>query len=244
MYRLTDDQRQLLARLERVADEAIAPHADRVDRERAFPRESIAALGDAGFLGLTIAPQHGGPGQGLRVMAAALEGVAGRCASTAMVYLMHLCGVAVYAAAPEKTAPLLKAAAAGRHLSTLAFSDRGSRSQFWTPSSRAAPANGSVRLTAHKTFVTSAGHADGYVVSMLDANASKPTDSTLYLVLRDDGGLRVAGTWEGLGMRGNASAPMVLDDVRVGSDRALTAPGKGLDVMLGVVLPAFQVGTA
>ena len=45
-------------------------------------------------------------------------------------------------------------------------------------------------------------------------------------------------------MRGNASAPMTLDDVPLGDDRALTAPGKGLDMMLGVVLPAFQVGTA
>ena len=45
-------------------------------------------------------------------------------------------------------------------------------------------------------------------------------------------------------MRGNASAPMTLDDVTVGADRALSEPGKGLDMMLGVVLPAFQVGTA
>ena len=45
-------------------------------------------------------------------------------------------------------------------------------------------------------------------------------------------------------MRGNASAPMTLDNVAVGTDRGLTAPGKGLDMMLGVVLPAFQVGSA
>ena len=45
-------------------------------------------------------------------------------------------------------------------------------------------------------------------------------------------------------MRGNASAPMTLDNVTVGADRALSAPGKGLDMMLGVVLPVFQVGTA
>jgi alkylation response protein AidB-like acyl-CoA dehydrogenase len=37
---------------------------------------------------------------------------------------------------------------------------------------------------------------------------------------------------------------MSLDEVSLGADRALTAPGKGLDMMLGVVLPAFQVGTA
>ena len=45
-------------------------------------------------------------------------------------------------------------------------------------------------------------------------------------------------------MRGNASAPMSLHNVTVGADRALSASGKGLDMMLGIVLPAFQVGSA
>ena len=45
-------------------------------------------------------------------------------------------------------------------------------------------------------------------------------------------------------MRGNASAPMTLQGVKVGPERALTTEGKGLDMMLGVVLPAFQVGSA
>jgi alkylation response protein AidB-like acyl-CoA dehydrogenase len=92
--------------------------------------------------------------------------------------------------------------------------------------------------------VTSAGHADGYVISTLAANATNGLESTLYLVLKGDGGVAVTGAWKGLGMRGNASAPMVLDNVIVNGQRTLTAPGKGLDTMLGVVLPAFQVGSA
>ena len=74
--------------------------------------------------------------------------------------------------------------AAGRHLSTLAFSEAGSRSHFWVPVSRAESLNGSgARLTARKSFVTSAGHADSYVTSTLSSNGSGPTDSTFYLVL-------------------------------------------------------------
>ena len=36
---------------------------------------------------------------------------------------------------------------------------------------------------------------------------------------------------------------MTLDNVAVGAARALTASGKGLDKMLGIVLPLFQVGS-
>ena len=60
------------------------------------------------------------------------------------------------------------------------------------------------------------------------ADAKQPVDSTLYLVLRDDVGISVSNTWDGLGMRGNASAPMTLANVQVRADRALTEPGKGL----------------
>jgi alkylation response protein AidB-like acyl-CoA dehydrogenase len=244
MYRLSEDQRQIVQQVKAVADASIAPHAARVDRARAFPKESIAALAASGLCGLTIPAEFGGMGQGLRTTAAVLDEVAQRCGSTAMVYLMHLCGVACYAAASDRTRPQLEAAAKGQHLSTLAFSEQGSRSHFWVPVSRAEPHNGSVRLSARKSFVTSAGYADGYVVSTLAAGATQPVESTIYLVMRDDAGITVSGGWEGLGMRGNASAPMTLENVPLADDRALSAPGKGLDMMLGVVLPAFQVGSA
>src|SRR6266853_303533 len=55
--------------------------------------------------------------------------------------------------------------AAGRHLSTLAFSESGSRSHFWAPLGTATQVNGHVRLDARKSWVTSAGQADSYVWS-------------------------------------------------------------------------------
>jgi alkylation response protein AidB-like acyl-CoA dehydrogenase len=245
MYRLNDEQQQIVTMAATLAERELAPRAAAVDANAAFPQESIAALGAAGLLGLTVPTEHGGMGQGLRTAAAVVDELAQRCASTAMVYLMHLCGTACYAAAPDKTSPLLRAAAAGRHLSTLAFSEKGSRSHFWAPVSRAA-ANGddAVTISAHKSFVTSAGHADGYVVSTLSASATQPIESSIYLVLKGDPGLAVSGAWRGLGLRGNASAPVTLDNVAVGPDRALSSDGMGLEMMLGVVLPLFQVGSA
>ena len=241
MYRLNTDQQAVVDKCRQVAEKHIGPNAAQADRDASFPESSIAALASAGFLGLTVPVQHGGMGQGMRVAAAVTEEIARQCASTAMIYTMHLCGIASYLGAAEKTAAHLRAAARGRHLSTLAWSERGSRSHFWAPVSQAVQHNGVVHLSAEKSWVTSAGHADGYVVSTLLSAAKGPTDTMLYLVLREDEGLHVDGTWTALGMRGNASSPMRLEKVAVGPERALSADGKGFDVMLGVVLPVFQI---
>ena len=99
-----------------------------------------------------------------------------------------------------------------------------------------------VLLTAKKSWVTSAGHAQSYVVSSLAPTAKGPTESTLYLVPADAPGLSVAGPWDGLGLRANASAPMMLDDCELVPELQLTDDGAGFQAMLEVVLPLFNLG--
>lgn len=244
MYQLSESQSAALEKAKQVTESVIAPHAASVDAESRFPKESMAALADAGLLGLTIPAEYGGMGEGLRTMVAVLDEVASGCASTGMVYLMHLCGVATYVARPDVAGDLLREAAAGRHLSTLAWSEKGSRSHFWAPVSRAVRENGHMVLNAEKSWVTSAGIANGYVVSTGIDGAESPLASTLYLIRDSDGSFEVAGPWDSLGMRGNASAPMRLKDAKVPADRALSPEGEGMNTMLGVVLPVFQLGNA
>ena len=99
-------------------------------------------------------------------------------------------------------------------------------------------------MTAKKSWVTSAGHAQSYVVSSLAPEGTGPTDSTLYLVSAGARGLSVAGPWDGLGLRANASAPMSLEDCEVPSALQLTEDGAGFQAMLQVVLPLFNLGSA
>jgi alkylation response protein AidB-like acyl-CoA dehydrogenase len=68
--------------------------------------------------------------------------------------------------------------------------------------------------------------------------------STLWLVPADAPGLKVDGSFDGLGLRGNASSPVSATGVIVERDTMLGADGGGLDVMLGLVLPWFAVLSA
>jgi len=120
----------------------------------------------------------------------------------------------------------------------------GSRSNFWAPVSRARRDRAGVRITAKKPWVTSAGYAQSYVVSSLAPEGAGPTDSTLYLVPADVRGLSIEGSWDGLGLRANASAPMMLDDCEIPYGLQLTDDGAGFQAMLKVVLPQFNLGAA
>ena len=229
-----------------IADRILAPAARQNDKEARFSSEAVAALGPAGLLGLTLPAELGGAGLGPRTLAGVIATLAEADASAAMVYLMHICATTTIASArPGATvAQTLKDIAAGRHLSTLAFSEAGSRSHFWAPVSRAKRNGAGVQLTAKKSWVTSAGHAQSYVVSALAPDGAGPTDSTLYLCNSGSPGLSVAGPWDGLGMRANASAPMILEDCKVEPGLQLTEDGAGFKAMLEVVLPLFNLGTS
>ncbi len=226
-----------LATLDSVIESTVAPTAAEVDRTGVFPRSSVEALAKAGLLGLISAPQVGGRGQGLPAAAEVIERLGSTCGSTAMVLLMHYAGTAVIEA--HGSEDIRGAIARDEHLTTLAFSEAGSRSHFWAPLSSATSSNGEVRLDAQKSWVTSAGEADSYVWS--SRPLGEPGPMTLWLVASTAAGLKVRGPFDGLGLRGNASSPVTAEGVGVSRDAMLGADGAGLDIALQTALPHFLV---
>lgn len=224
-----------LAKLDTIIRDTIEPAAIDIDRDGVFPRAAIRALGDAGLLGLTSATEVGGMGQGLAAAAQVVERIAQACPSTAMVLTMHYCAISVI----EKfgAEALRREVAAGRHLSTLAWSEAGSRSHFWAPVGTAKRDGDGYLLDGAKTMVTSAVEADSYIWSSRPAQAEGA--STLWLVGSKTAGLTQLKPFDGMGLRGNCSAPLVCKSMRLPQGAMLGADGGGFDTMIGVVLPVF-----
>jgi alkylation response protein AidB-like acyl-CoA dehydrogenase len=241
---MAENSNPWIAKAESIAQEVLSVHSQDVDAQGRWPEESIAALGKYGLLGLTIPTSLGGAGEGPQTFAAVTRVLAEQCASTAMIYLMHICGIQVIGSSESPLRDtVLGKAAGGRHLSTLAFSEKGSRSNFWAPVSQAINNGNTQQLSAEKSFVTSAGHADSYVVSTRAAECSDPMGLTLYLVPKEAAGLSIGGRWNGLGLRGNASSPMRLDSVSITASHRLSKDGEGFALMMSAALPWFQVGS-
>ncbi|MBB3674738.1 acyl-CoA dehydrogenase family protein [Modestobacter versicolor] len=236
----TQPDTDLAGRVDAVVAGTIAPAAATVDATGTFPREGIEALARAGALGLLSSPEVGGAGGSLADVARVVEQVATADGSTGMVLLMHYAATAVLEAhGPDD---VRRAIVRGEHLSTLAFSEAGSRSHFWAPMSSATAEGDRVRLDAAKSWVTSAGEADSYLWSSRPLAADGPM--TLWLVPSSTPGVTVAGPFDGVGLRGNSSRPVRADGATVPASAQLGPDGAGLDIALGTALPTFLVGSA
>ncbi len=221
--------------LDAIIQSTTAPAAVQTDRDSAFPRATVDALGSAGLLGLVSAKEVGGLGLGLAEAAQVIERLSKACSSTAMVVCMHYCGTTVI----EKfgSEALRRDIAAGRHLTTLAWSDAGSRSHFWAPVGAVRQDGNEAVIDGNKTMVTSACEADSYVWSTGPMAAEGM--STLWLVDRRNAGLSEAKFFDGMGLRGNRSSPISAKGMRLPLSAMLGADGAAFDTMINTVLPVF-----
>ena len=181
--------------------------------------------------------RRGGP----RAAVDVIRRLGAECASSAMVVCMHYSGTAVIEAfGPDA---IRQKIAAGDHITTLAFSEAGSRSHFWAPLSTATAQGDDVVLNADKSWCTSANHADSYVWSSQPVHA-EGAPSTIWFVPRSTSGLTSPRPFTGLGLRGNDSTPITARDVVIPGSFRLGEDGGGFGVMMQTVLPLFNIMVA
>ena len=154
-------------------------NAIQVDQEGAFPAATVDAARAAGLLALTSSRDVGGHGLGMRAAGQVIERIARECGSSAMVLTMHYAGNAVLEA--HGSAAVRRDVVAGKHLSTLAFSEAGSRSHFWAPVSSAR-----VTLIAPPTLMPAAAWSLGAETSHSMREGLRDADIIMMLRVQNE----------------------------------------------------------
>lgn len=234
---MLDSRQDSSIRHEKLPLDEIAALAASVDREGRFPRESLDLLSDVGMLGLMVPSDCGGSQADLTRFAETCRSLGTACASTAMVYLMHSVAAATLAGGGTSDDYLRRMA--DGEIGTLAFSERITGAHFYSPDIAAVSRDGERFASGRKSFVTSGGEADLYLLLVQSEDGAD-----CYVVEAGERGVEFEGDWRGIGFRGNSSIAMELNEVRMTASARVGPAGGATELIFGVVAPTFLVGLA
>lgn len=163
---------------QRLADELLAPNAERVDQASLVPSTHFEALGDAGLFGIAGRPEHGGSALPAPAARRAMAAVAGGCGATFFVWVQHHSIVRTLTDTLDRTADparraeleaLLTDLAAGRRIAGTAFAHLR---RAGAPAIRATRVDGGWRLDGLAPWATSWGIAERFIVAAESADGA------------------------------------------------------------------------
>jgi len=238
----------ILRRVEEISKEVLGPAAELTDRNAVWPEKGIRTLLSEGLGGLVVPRQYGGGGEGLLMLARVCEQLSKECASTGICYGMHCVGTSVIAvnATQVQQERFLGPICRGEHVTTLSLSESGTGIHFYLPQTRLDSVDPDhYSLSGQKVFVTNGGHADSYVVSAVAGSPDAPAGQFSCVVVSDGAkGLSWGAPWNGLGMRGNSSRSMSLQNAIVPRENLLGREGDQIWYIFNVITPYFLVAVA
>lgn len=241
--RRSTDIEDIVREADAIGVNVAAPEGIKADRKAAWVNESMEALKAAKLTGLAVPLESGGMGLGLYALVRVCETLGKHYSSVGLCFGMHCVGTAVIAAKATKLQKqnYLEPIAAGQHLTSLAVSEAGTGAHFWFPQTALMPVSeDSYLVNGTKTFVTSGSHVDSYVLSTMGASEDAGPEQFSCVVL--DGntpGMQWGMEWEGLGMRGNSSRSLQLNNITISSKQIIGERGDQLWYVFNVIAPYF-----
>lgn len=238
--------RSLRAQFAKVAQEVLAPKAAYVDKHAVWPKHSFDALAEAGLMGLVVPRRAGGLEESFTALVMATEALARGCCSSALCYGMHCVGAAVIAAKATKAQDerYLRPIAQGRHITTLALSESGHGSHVYLAETTLTQKDDGFYVNGTKQFVTNGGHAHSYVVTTQASRSNESGEFSCVVVDADAPGLTWLEPWNGMGLRGNSSRGLRMDEARISSESLLGEEGDEIWYFFQILAPHFLLAMA
>jgi alkylation response protein AidB-like acyl-CoA dehydrogenase len=113
---------------------------------------------------------------------------------------------------------------------------------LWHMDSYAERRDGEYIVDSFKSFATSCGESDYYLIPVRASQDVGPNDLSLFLIDGKDENVRPIGQWDGMGLRGNSSRPVHFDKCLVPARHRLGSPTCGFSMLFAYTLPIYQCG--
>ncbi|MFF3018780.1 acyl-CoA dehydrogenase family protein [Streptomyces sp. NPDC057939] len=233
------EEQSAVRRLARAfTDREIVPYAAAWDRAESVDRGIVKKLGDLGFLGLTVPEEYGGSGGDHMSYVLVTEELGRGDSAVRGIVSVSLGLVAKTIAAwgdEEQKRDWLPRLCSGDALGCFGLTEPGTGSDAGNLTTRAVREGDSYVIGGSKMFITNGTWADVVLLFARTNDTPGHRGISAFLVPADAPGLTRREVHGKLGLRGQATAELVLDGVRVPASAMLGPEGKGFSVAMSAL---------
>jgi short/branched chain acyl-CoA dehydrogenase len=235
-FDLEDGHLLLRDTVRQFALEKVAPVAEALDREKRFPYELVAELGELGLMGMTIPAEDGGGGADTVSYAIVIEELARIDSSVAITVAAHhsLGTLPIYLFGTEsQKRGWLPELTAGRRLAAFGLTEPDAGSDAGAVRTTARLEDGSWVIDGSKIFITNAGTDITWGVTITAVTGEGEISNIV--VPNGTPGYTISAPMQKLGWRASDTRELSFHGVRVPEENLLGVRGQGLHQFLRVL---------
>ncbi len=233
-FELSPEQRELQQRARALAQGPIAARAAEIDESRDYPWDNVEALRAAGFMGMTVPKDCGGPGLGYLDAALVIEEMAKVCAVTGRIVVEANMGAisAVMAYGGEDQKRQWAAGVLGGDKPAICITEPAAGSAASEMRMRADRRGETYVLNGMKHWITGGGVSRLHLIfaRVFDAHGAEEGVAGFIAVRDETPGLVIGAREKTMGLRGIPESEIHCRDMTVPASAMVTpprGPGKG-----------------
>ncbi|MFC9803511.1 acyl-CoA dehydrogenase family protein [Streptomyces bacillaris] len=235
---LSEEQEAVRRLAEEFVAREVTPHVVAWDRAENVDRSIVKKLGALGFLGLTVPEEYGGSGGDHLAYCLVTEELGRGDSSVRGIVSVSLGLVAKTIASwgsEEQKRQWLPRLTSGEAIGCFGLTEPGTGSDAGNLATRAVRDGGDYVINGTKMFITNGTWADVVLLFARTNDSPGHRGVSAFLVPADTPGLTRRTIHGKLGLRGQATAELVLEDVRVPAATLLGPEGKGFTVAMSAL---------
>ena len=240
-FDLTDEQKAIQQTVREFAREKVAPRAEEMDREEAFPYDLVREMADLGLMGLPFPEEYGGSGADTVSYALAVMELARADASTAITMAAHvsLGATPFYLFGTEaQKQQFLVPLAQGKALWGFGLTEPGAGSDAGNVQTRAELRDGKWVVNGTKAFITNSGTDITGGTTITAVTGKRPDgkpEVTNIVVPQDTPGFVRSKKYKKMGWRASDTRELSFVDAEVPEENVLGKRGDGLKNFLKIL---------